>query len=61
MNDFQQHCPGLEPFKSVKDILPVEITCKKCGTVTEVFSDEVEKTHLCRSCKEVLDLRKALG
>jgi len=51
-----QHCPGHEPFKSIQ---PIEVTCKKCGTVNEVFSDEVEKTHTCRSCKEVLDVKQA--
>ncbi len=52
------HCPGHEPFKSIQ---PIEVTCKKCGTANEVFSDEVEKTHLCSKCKEPLDVKKAIS
>jgi predicted Zn-ribbon and HTH transcriptional regulator len=56
MNDTTTHCPGHEPFKSIQ---PIEVTCKKCGTVNEVFSDEVEKTHTCSKCKEILNVKKA--
>ena len=50
-----QHCPGHEPFKSIQTI---EVTCKKCGTHNEIFSDEIEKTHTCSACKEILELKK---
>ncbi|MCG8473060.1 MAG: hypothetical protein MI742_14565 [Desulfobacterales bacterium] len=53
-----QHCPGHEPFKSIQ---PIEVHCKKCGTANEIFSDEVEKTHLCTQCKEPLDIKGAIS
>lgn len=53
-----QHCPGHEPFKSIQ---PIEVTCKKCGTVNEVFSDEVEKSHACQKCREALDVKGAMA
>ncbi len=51
-----QHCPGHEPFKSIQ---PIEVTCKKCGAINEVFSDEIEKTHACSTCKAILNVKKS--
>ncbi len=51
-----QHCPGHEPFKSIQ---PIEVTCKTCDTVNEIFSDEMEKTHHCSKCKERLEVKNA--
>lgn len=44
---------------SVKSIKPIEVTCKKCGVINEVFSDEVEKTHACSKCKAILSVKKS--
>ena len=43
----QQHCPGFEANKSLSEI---KVKCPECGTVMEIFSDEMEKSAKCRDC-----------
>ncbi len=47
-----QHCPGFEQFKDLKSFT---CKCHKCGTQNEIFSDEFDKAHKCRSCGEEID------
>ncbi len=42
-----QHCPGFESNKSLSE---VKITCPECGKEMEIFSDELEKTIICKAC-----------
>ena len=50
-----QHCPGFEEFRSLHSFL---CTCGFCGKEVEIFSDEFEKKHYCRECKQELDFNK---
>ena len=47
-----QHCPGYEQFKHLKSFV---CTCPGCGKETEIFSDEFDKPHKCRSCGNAID------
>lgn len=50
-----QHCPGFEVFKSLKSFL---CNCNYCGRELEIFSDEFDKKHLCKGCKQEIDFTK---
>ena len=43
----QRHCPGFEKLKSLD-----AFTCKcpNCGKEMEVFSDELDRKHVCPEC-----------
>ena len=47
-----QHCPGFEQFKNLKAF---KCKCPSCGEENEIFSDEFNKTHMCRSCGKEID------
>ena len=46
------HCPGFEQFKSLKSFV---CNCPNCGEESEIFSDEFEKTHVCKKCGQEID------
>jgi hypothetical protein len=47
-----QHCPGFEQFRNLKSFV---CTCDNCGTEKEIFSDEFDKTHVCKGCGKKID------
>lgn len=52
MNTPSSHCPGFESFRELKSFL---CKCHRCGTEVEIFSDEFNRRHTCKICKEELD------
>ncbi len=46
------HCPGFEAHKNLSSFV---CKCPKCGKEVEVFSDEFDKTHVCKGCKQPID------
>lgn len=55
MSDSTQHCPGLQSNKNLKSFV---CACDTCGEKKEIFSDEMDREHLCGSCGAVLDFSK---
>ena len=51
-NTTPQHCPGYADFKNLKVVI---CKCTKCGEEKEIFSDEFDKEHICKSCDEPID------
>jgi len=49
------HCPGLEPFKNLKAFI---CKCPNCGKEKEIFSDEFDKTHVCKGCNQEIDFTR---
>jgi len=51
-----KHCPGFESFKHLE-----ALTCKcpNCGEEKEIFSDEFNKTHVCKKCGKEIDFTKS--
>ncbi len=49
------HCPGFESFRNLKSFV---CKCYRCGTAVEIFSDEFDRRHKCKHCKEPLDFTK---
>ena len=49
------HCPGFEQFKGLKSFT---CNCPNCGKEIEIFSDEFDKTHYCKGCKQAVDFTK---
>ncbi len=47
-----QHCPGFENNKSLKE---VTLKCPECGVTVEIFSDEMDKTQKCPTCSAKID------
>ncbi|MHB8203841.1 MAG: hypothetical protein ACYDHG_09080 [Desulfomonilaceae bacterium] len=49
------HFPGLEANKNL-----TSFTCKcpNCGTEKEIFSDEFDRPHTCKNCKQPIDFSK---
>lgn len=47
-----QHCPGFEANKHLKSF---SCKCPNCGAEKEIFSDEFDKEHVCKSCGEKID------
>jgi hypothetical protein len=47
-----QHCPGYENFKHLKSFI---CKCPDCGKEVEIFSDEFEKTHICKGCNNEIN------
>jgi uncharacterized protein (DUF983 family) len=50
-----QHCPGFEQLKNLQSFL---CGCPNCGQEKEIFSDEFEKTHICKKCGNEIDFTK---
>lgn len=48
-------CPGWEQFKNLSSF---ECKCPQCGKPAEIFSDEFEKEHFCKGCKQPIDFTK---
>lgn len=46
------HCPGFEALRDLESFL---CKCNHCGTEVEIFSDEFNREHTCRSCKKKID------
>lgn len=49
------HCPGFEANKALSSFI---CKCPKCGTELEIFSDEFDRPHKCKACKEPIDFSK---
>jgi uncharacterized protein (DUF983 family) len=49
------HCPGLYPLKNLKSFV---CKCPNCGREVEIFSDEFDKRHVCKGCKQEIDFTK---
>ena len=49
------HCPGFEQMKHLQSFV---CKCPTCGKETEIFSDEFEKKHVCKGCKQEIDFSK---
>ncbi len=47
-----QHCPGYEKFKHLKTF---NCKCPECNFEMEIFSDEFDKEHKCKSCGSKVD------
>jgi hypothetical protein len=50
-----RHCPGLENFKGLSSFT---CKCPDCGVEKEIFSDEFDKTHICKGCGKTIDFTK---
>lgn len=50
-----QHCPGHEQFKSLSSFY---CRCPNCGKEHEIFSDELNRKHTCKSCGREIDFTK---
>ncbi|PIV19837.1 MAG: hypothetical protein COZ69_00230 [Deltaproteobacteria bacterium CG_4_8_14_3_um_filter_45_9] len=49
------HCPGFERFKDLKSFI---CQCPNCGKEVEIFSDEFDKKHICKECRQEIDFTK---
>ncbi len=47
-----QHCPGFQQFKDLKSFV---CKCPNCGREIEIFSDEFNRPHTCKGCKQPVD------
>ena len=52
-----KHCPGFEQFKYLEAFT---CQCPNCGQEKEIFSDEFEKSHICKECGQEIDFRKCV-
>ena len=52
MESTPKHCPG---FESNKNLQSFTCKCPKCGKEAEIFSDEFDRPHKCKGCKEPID------
>jgi ribosomal protein S27E len=52
-----QHCPGFESNKTLKE---VKIKCPGCGKEWGIFSDETEKNVKCPDCGMIFDPKTAV-
>ncbi len=50
-----KHCPGFDGLKSLSSFY---CNCPECGTEREIFSDEFDKQHFCKSCGKQIDFTK---
>jgi uncharacterized protein (DUF983 family) len=46
------HCPGFQQFKNLKSF---SCKCPSCSKEVEIFSDEFDKKHVCKSCGKEID------
>lgn len=51
------HCPG---FEANKNLSSFNCKCPKCGTEKEIFSDEFDRPHTCKNCKEPIDFSQCV-
>ncbi len=49
------HCPGFEAHKSLSSFT---CNCPSCGKEREIFSDEFDRTHVCKGCGQQIDFAK---
>lgn len=49
-----KHCPGFEQFRDLKSFI---CKCPACGADNEIFSDEFDKTHVCKDCGKKIDFK----
>jgi hypothetical protein len=49
------HCPGFEAHKSLSSFT---CNCPTCGKEREVFSDEFDRSHVCKGCGQQIDFAK---
>ncbi|MGD9818273.1 MAG: hypothetical protein AB7V04_06195 [Desulfomonilaceae bacterium] len=49
------HCPG---FEANKNLSSFSCKCPNCGKMVEIFSDEFDRPHVCRGCKQPIDFTK---
>jgi len=49
------HCPGLQANKNLSSFI---CKCPGCGKEKEIFSDEFEKSHICKGCGKPIDFSK---
>ncbi len=47
-----QHCPGFENFRNLKSFV---CKCPECSNEIEIFSDEFDRAHKCKSCGKQID------
>lgn len=47
-----QHCPGFQQHKNLKSF---KCKCPKCKKEVEIFSDEFDKEHVCKTCGVKID------
>jgi len=50
-----QHCPGFEQMRYLESFV---CKCPNCGKETEIFSDEFDKNHFCKGCRQQIDFTK---
>jgi ribosomal protein S27E len=50
-----QHCPGFENNKVLKEI---KVKCPQCGVEIEIFADEIDKKAKCQACGGSFDPQK---
>ncbi|MEW6266093.1 MAG: hypothetical protein AB1641_23715 [Thermodesulfobacteriota bacterium] len=55
MGTTPQHCPGFEQNKSLRSFV---CKCPNCGAEKEIFSDEFNKSHVCKNCQQEIDFTK---
>ena len=48
-------CPG---FEKLKHLSSFSCRCPNCKQEVEIFSDEFDKEHRCKSCGEKIDFSK---
>ncbi len=46
------HCPG---FEANKNLSSFSCKCPTCGKLVEIFSDEFDREHVCKGCKQPID------
>ena len=47
-----QHCPGFEHLRNLEAFI---CKCPECGDEQEVFSDELNRKHICPKCGKEID------
>lgn len=52
-----RHCLGFEQFKGLKSFV---FKCPSCGKEAGIFSDELDKKHICRGCQQEIDFTKCI-
>jgi hypothetical protein len=50
-----QHCPGFEQLRNLDSFI---CKCPDCGEEIEIFSDELNKKHVCPKCSNHIDCAK---
>jgi hypothetical protein len=50
-----QHCPGFEQLRNLEAFI---CKCPECDEEQEVFSDELNRNHICLKCRKEIDCTK---